>query len=233
MKKLLLNPLESSKDIIKINQLLKQISDFEDVFLGSLNKEELPNILINQLENTIISENPLADDILTNEDTIVVSSAQKIIDYSYKVKHLILADVSSENWLKQDIGPLYNAWVMQKKWDKETFELEDNINLTKDRTARILYKLYLLGDEISLYSSVYDYLGAENFSGIDKFFDYKNDEEADNSETPKVKPIKPREDQKEVLNYKGGLMSVSATAGSGKTTILLLLVDKILSSSTT
>ena len=42
---------EKSKDIIKINQLLKQIYDFEEVFGAEVNNLEL----INQLENTIIS----------------------------------------------------------------------------------------------------------------------------------------------------------------------------------
>ncbi len=209
---------EISKDIIKINQLLKQIYDFEEVFDNVSNLE-----LINQLENTIISENPLSDDEM-DENSIIVSSAQKIIDYSYKTKYQFLLDVNSENWLKQDIGPLYNAWVMQKSWNKETFELEDNINLTKDRTARILYKLYLLADNITLFSSVYDSLGLENLGGIDKYFKNKVETVA-----KAQNPITPRPDQQAVLDYKGGLMSVSATAGSGKTTIMLLLVDKILS----
>ena len=129
-----------------------------------------------------------------------------------------MLDATSENWLKQDIGPLYNAWVMQKSWDKDTFELVDNINLTKDRTARILYKLYLLGENITLYKSVYDSLGQENLGGIDKYF--KNKVEI--SEKPQS-PIIPRPDQQAVLDYKGGLMSVSATAGSGKTTIANLI----------
>jgi len=208
---------EISKDIIKINQLLKQIYDFEEVFNNVSNME-----LLIQLENTIISENPLSDDEI-DEKTIVVSSAQKIIDYSYKAKYQFLLDTTSENWLKQDIGPLYNAWVMQKSWNKETFELVDNINLTKDRTARILYKLYLLGENITLYQSIYDSLGQENLGGIDKYFKKKVEviEKTQN-------PIIPRPDQQAVLDYKGGLMSVSATAGSGKTTIMLLLVDKIL-----
>lgn len=210
--------VEISKDVIKINQLLKQIYDFEEVF------DDVENIeLINQLENTIISENPLSDDEMQDE-TIIVSSAQKIIDYSYKTKYQFLLDINSENWLKQDIGPLYNAWAMQKSWTKETFELQDNIELTTDRTARILYKLYLLSDNIFLYSSVYDSLGLENLGGIDKYFKSKTEITAKSQN-----PITPRSDQQAVLNYKGGLMSVSATAGSGKTTIMLLLVDKILS----
>lgn len=211
--------IEISKDIIKINQLLKQIYDFEKVFDDEVSNYEL----INQLENTIISENPLSDDEL-DDDSIVVSSAQKIIDYSYSVKYQFLLDSNSENWLKQDIGPLYNAWVMQKSWNKDTFELEDNIYLTKDRTARILYKLYILADNITVCSSVYDSLGIENYGGIDKYFKAQND-----TKPASIKPIIPRSDQQAVLDYKGSLMSVSATAGSGKTTILLLLADKILS----
>lgn len=211
--------LELKNDIIKINQLLKQIYDFEQVFNNEVDNLEL----INQLENTIISENPLSDNNI-GENAIIVSSMQKIIDYSYKTQYQFLLDVKNEAWLKQDIGPLYNAWVMQKTWNKDTFELNDNIELTKDRTARILYKLYLLTDNITLYSSDYDSLGIENFSGIDKYFAYKNDDEL----VKEVKKIIPREDQKEVLNYKQGKMAVSATAGSGKTTIMLLLVDKVL-----
>ncbi len=210
---------KSENDTIKINQLLKQIYDFEEVFLNQVSNEEL----IIQLENTIISENPLSDDEI-EQNSIVVSSAQKIIDYSYSVKYMFLLDVTNENWLRQDIGPLYNAWVMQKSWQKESFELSDNIELTKDRNARTLYKLYLLADNITLYSSVYDSLGLENISGIDKYFKHKIDAKKNTT-----KAITPRPDQKEVLNYKGGLMSVSATAGSGKTTIMLLVVDKLLS----
>ncbi len=218
---------EIAKDIIKINQLLKQIYDFEDVFEKVDNEE-----LIIQLENTIISENPLSDDEI-EEDSIIVSSIQKIIDYSICAKYHFYLDINNDNWLKQDIGPLYNAWVMQKSWTKESFELSDNIELTKDRSARLLYKAYLLADKIYLYSSSYDSLGLENFSGIDKFYKFETDFDinSNNSKTTDEKSPKiiPRPDQQEVLNYKGGLMSVSATAGSGKTTIMLLLIEKILS----
>ena len=206
------------KDIIKINQLLKQVYDFEEVFCDVDNNE-----LLIQLENTIISENPLSDEEI-EENAIIVSSAQKIIDYSFKTKYQFLLDVNNENWLKQDIGPLYNAWVMQKSWQKDSFELEDNIELTKDRTARTLYKLYLLSDYTYLYSTSYDSNGLENFSGIDKYFSYKTE-----VQEKKAKPITPRPDQQAVLDYKKGAMSVLATAGSGKTTIMLLLVEKILS----
>lgn len=210
---------EINKDIIKINQLLKQIYDFEEVFNDSVSNNEL----LIQLENTIISENPLSDDEI-DEDSIVVSSAQKIIDYSIHTKYSFILDITNENWLKQDIGPLYNAWVMQKTWDKESFELKDNIDLTNDRTARTLYKLYLLSENNLMYSSIYDSFGLENFSGIEKFFKFSENK----TQSKEFKPIIPRPDQQAVLDYKGGKMAVSATAGSGKTTIMLLLTDKIL-----
>ena len=210
---------ENLKNIAKINKILKQIYDFEEVFAENVSNNEL----LTQLENTIISENPLSDDEI-DENSIIVSSAQKIIDYSIKTKYSFLLDITNENWLRQDIGPLYNAWVMQKTWTKETFELEDNIALSIDRSARILYKLYFLSEYSFFYSSVYDSIGMENFSGIDKFFKFDENKSKTNSLTP----IIPRLDQQSVLKYKGGKMAVSATAGSGKTTIMLLLVDKIL-----
>lgn len=209
---------ENSKNIIKINQLLKQVVDYENVF-DDVDK----NSIIIQLQNTIISENPLSDDEI-DSDSIIVSTAQKIIDYSIKSKYQFLIDASNENWLRQDIGPLYNAWVISKKWSKESYELSDNIELSKDKNARILYKLSSLADNITIYSSVYDSLGQENISGIDKYFKFEN--KIDKKEKRKIIP---RKDQEAVLDYKGGLMSVSATAGSGKTTIMLLLVEKLLS----
>ncbi len=220
----ILKTRNNSKNIIKINQLLKQISDFEDVFKNDFDTNYLNNILLTQLSNSIISENPLSDDEI-DDNSIVVSTAQKIIDYSHKTKYCFLLDIKNENWIKQDIGPLYNAWVMQKSWNKDSFELTDNIELSKDKTARILRKLYLLSDNFSLYSSSYDSLGIENITGIDKYFE-NNEQKAEDKK--QIKPIIPRPDQKAVLDYKKGKMAVSAAAGSGKTTIMLLLVEKFL-----
>ncbi len=74
-----------------------------------------------------------------------------------------------------------------KKLEKRSFELEDNIKCSLDKTARILRKIYLLNEgvpesaqsssteaalnegKIYIYSSIYDFLGAENFKGINHF----------------------------------------------------------------
>ncbi len=235
-----------NKDVIrKINQLLKQIRDFEEIFnANTQTNTEVQTVsnkdLILQLENTIISENPL-DSEIKEEDVVIVSTAQKLIDNSIKSKHTFLIDTTSSNWVKQDIGPLYNAWVFQKSWNKKSFELEDNINCTLDKTARILRKIFLLNDsspntpagtssendsKIYIYSSIYDFLGTENFKGINHFFIEPNP--ILKTETKKEFKIVPRPDQAPVLEYKEGKMAVNAVAGAGKTTIMLALIMKLL-----
>ncbi len=243
---------ENKPLIYKINQLLKQVRDFEEIFNaeglngfsneennpeGSFNTEVSNRELILQLENTIVSENPLSGANVV-EDSVVVSTAQKLIDNAVSSKYTFLLDTTSSNWTKQDIGPLYNAWVFQKSWKKKSFELEDNINCALDKTARLIRKIYLLNDgEIFIYSSIYDFLGAENFKGINHFFIEKPAMEAELSENaasnsllvPKKEfKIIPRPDQAPVLEYQGGKMAVSAVAGAGKTTIMLALILKLL-----
>ena len=203
-------------DYEKINRLLKQLRDFEDIF-KTFNKSEL----LIQLENTIISENPIFEDEL-KENAINVSSLQKAIDFKIKSKYLFLFDSTNANWIKQDIGPLYNAWVFQKLRIKKDFTLDDNINLTNNKIARMMRKLYLLQDgEIFLLSSIYNFLGNENFKGIKHFF-------VENKKSIPKFNITPRPDQKPVLEYEKGLMAVTAVAGAGKTTIMLALIIKLL-----
>lgn len=211
--------IENQSSILKLNKLAKQINDFEEVFENGFEKINL----IEQLQNTIISENPLSEDEIP-QSSIIVASAQKLIDNEINVKHLFLLDCSNSDWIKQDIGMLYNSWVFQKNWNKSTFEPNDNLELTLDRTARILYKLFLCSDEkLYVYSSIYDTLGVENFGATDKFF--KSEQ---NIKTNLAKKITPRDDQRPVLEYKSGKMAVSAVAGSGKTTIMLALILKLL-----
>lgn len=203
-------------DYEKINRLLKQLRDFEDIF-KTFNKSEL----LIQLENTIISENPIFEDEL-KENAVNVSSLQKAIDFKIKSKYLFLFDSTNANWIKQDIGPLYNAWVFQKNRIKKDFTLDDNINLTNNKIARMMRKLYLLQDgEIILLSSIYNFLGNENFKGIKHFF-------VENKKPIPKFNITPRPDQKPVLEYEKGLMAVTAVAGAGKTTIMLALIIKLL-----
>lgn len=209
---------DNKKDIQKINQLLKQIKDFETIFKDKVIKKEL----LYQLENTIIAENPLEDNKL-EINSITVSTPQKAIDFKIKNKYLFLLDTTNSNWTKQDIGPLYNAWVFQKNWIKNNFSLEDNIFCSKDKVARVLRKLLLLNEgQIFEYSTVYNFLGIENFKGIKHFF------KKENIQKEAAFKIIPREDQKPVLDYKCGKFATMAVAGAGKTTIMLALIMKFL-----
>lgn len=206
------------EEITKFNFFIKQLEDFESVF-GNLKKSDI----INQIENSIISENPYS--ILEIQDNdLIIATPQKIIDNQIQTKYQFWLDVSSDEWIKNDTGPLYNAWVFQAGWEKDEFTLQDNIELSRQKTARILRKLTLCaGEHIYAYASLFDGSGIENFGGIEKYLSHVNGKNIVTS-----KPILPREDQKPVLNYKKGKMAISAVPGAGKTTILLALIIKLL-----
>ena len=78
------------------------------------------------------------------DDDLVIATPQKIIDNKISTKYQFWLDVSHSDWVKNDVGPLYNAWVMQSDWTKEEYTIEDDIFLSNQKTARILRKLLLL-----------------------------------------------------------------------------------------
>ena len=212
----------SKNEINKFNFFIKQLRDFENIYGSDFEKQKTE--IITQIENSIIAENPYSV-LDIGENDIVIGTPQKIIDNQIHTKYQFWLDTSSDEWLKSDTGPLYNAWVFQKGWDKDEYTVEDNIKLSNDKTARILRKLTLLANEkIYVYSSLFDGNGAENFGGIEKYINF----EEQNTTTVNSKPIVPRDDQKPVLEYKSGKMAISAVPGAGKTTILLALILKLL-----
>jgi DNA helicase-2/ATP-dependent DNA helicase PcrA len=207
------------KEINKFNFFVKQLEDFENVF-ANIQKHEI----IIQIENSIISENPYSE-LEINENDLIIATPQKIIDNQIESKYQFWFDVSNDEWVKTDTGPLYNAWVFQAGWNKNEYTLQDNINLSKDKTARILRKLTLCANQkIYTYASLFDGSGVENFGGIEKYLSHKNEA----IKTNILKSITPRDDQKPVLDYKKGTMAISAVPGAGKTTILLALIIKLL-----
>ncbi len=215
------NPIELNK----FNFFVKQLQDFENVF-GDNFKDRQEEI-ITQIENSIIAENPYSTLEITAND-LIISTPQKIIDNQIKTKYQLWLDISNDEWVKSDTGPLYNAWVFQRGWSKDEFTIDDNIELSKEKTARILRKLTLCATEhIYTYSSLFDGNGIENFGGIEEYINIYSDAEEKQSET-KPFAITPREDQKPVLKYKQGKMAISAVPGAGKTTILLALIVKLL-----
>lgn len=216
-----INPVE----INKFNFFIKQLQDFENVLGDEFihRKEDI----ITQIENSIISENPYSI-LEISENDLVVGTPQKIIDNQIKTKYQFWLDISSDEWIKSDTGPMYNAWVFQRGWSKDEYTIDDNIELGKEKTARILRKLTLAASEnIFTYSSLFDGNGVENFGGIEEYIviDESSIVQAD---IPKARPIIPRDDQKPVLDYEKGQMAISAVPGAGKTTILLALILKLL-----
>lgn len=214
-------------EINKFNFFIKQLQDFENVFgeNAQIRKDEI----LTQIENSIIAENPYST-LDINENNLVIGTPQKIIDNQVRTKYQFWLDISSDGWVKSDTGPLYNAWVFQRGWSKDEYTIEDNLELSGEKTARILRKLTLAAEEhIYAFSSLFDGNGVENFGGIENFIIV--DEEILNqvqNDTTKSRPIIPRDDQKPVLDYEKGKMAISAVPGAGKTTILLALILKLL-----
>ena len=215
----------NSAEMTKFNFFIKQLQDFENIFGNEFIKRQ--DEIINQIENSIISENP--NSILEiSQNDLIVSTPQKIIDNQIKTKYQIWLDASSDEWIKSDIGPLYNAWVFQRGWAKDEFTVDDNIELSKEKTARILRKITLCASEhIYVYSSLFDGNGVENFGGIEEYIKIEETQKQDSDNKIKFN-ITPRDDQKPVLEYKEGKMAISAVPGAGKTTILLALIIKLL-----
>ena len=212
-------------EINKFNFFIKQIRDFEDIFGAEFNKRKTDIIL--QTENSVISENPYSVLEIERND-LVISTPQKIIDNHISTKYQFCLDISSSEWIKSDTGPLYNAWVFQKDWDKDTYTIDDNIKLSADKNARVLRKLSLCASEhVYCYSSLFDSNGVENYGGIEEYIITSDNEQTDDNSQLGFK-ITPRHDQKPVLDYEKGYMGISAVPGAGKTTILLALIIKLL-----
>ncbi len=209
-------------DIKKYDFLLKEAQSFETAFQGHI--ANVTEQFIIQIENSVISENP-AENILINRNCIIVGTPQKIIDYSIESKYQFWLDVSNSEWLKEDTGTLYNSWVLNRDWKKKEYTLEDNIELTRDKTARIVRKLMFCATKhIKLFSSLYDNSGNENFGGLTDFIEIKKE-----SKVKEIFSFIPRDDQKAVLDYKNGKIGIMAVPGAGKTTILLELIKKLIS----
>lgn len=215
----LIQEFEKNPDLNKYDFLIKEALSFETAFTNSFSSLEKEFII--QIENSVISENPI-ESFKTHKGCVIISTPQKIIDFSLRTKYQFWLDISSSEWFKEDSGTVYNAWVFNRDWNKEEYTLQDNIELTRDKTARMVRKLAFCAEkEIQFYSSLYDNSGNENFNGLTEFIKKEEQER-------KIFNITPREDQKPVLNYSKGEMGIMAVPGAGKTTILLALIIKLI-----
>ena len=116
-------------ELNKFNFFIKQLQDFENIFGKDFPNRQ--NEIINQIENSIIAENPYSTLEISPND-LIISTPQKIIDNQIKTKYQLWLDISSDEWIKSDTGPLYNAWVFQRGWAKDEFTIDDNTELAKE-----------------------------------------------------------------------------------------------------
>jgi len=214
----------ANSDFEPINLLSKSIDEFEKI---KVKFEKLSNIKLTAIDwlvhikNSIVAQNP-SKPAHIDENSLVISTPQKIVDFSIDSDYQIWLDVSSNEWMKEDTGTIYNSWVFQKNFDVQEFTPEMNRQLTLDKTARLLRKLVLCAkNKILVFSSTFDVSGRENFGELPEFIEL----EEENKETFKFVP---RDDQKEILNYMSGKMAVPAVPGAGKTTVMLgLLIELV------
>ena len=174
------------------------------------------------MKDTVVTDNPSsAPEIKGN--CVKIATPQKVIDLEIESQIQIWLDVSSRQWMKDDTGPLYNAWVFNKNWQLPKYTPQIHKKLMLEKTAHVLRKLVLLcDDKIFCYASQLDVSGGENDGGIESFI----------SEVKEKTEIKfeftPRKDQAAVLEYKSGKMAISAVPGAGKTKILEALIIKLI-----
>ncbi|MDD3593602.1 MAG: ATP-dependent helicase [Candidatus Gastranaerophilales bacterium] len=201
-----------------INLLLKSIEEYEKI-KESLNLTDLD--WLNHIKSSIVSETP-SKPAQIQPDSVIIATPQKIIDYNLTSDYQIWLDASSRNWVKEDTGTIYNAWVFQKNSDIKNYTSELNAELTIKKTAHTMRKLTLCAKEkIFVYTSDFDSQGRENNSGI---IEYILPEDINRYEFNFV----PRDDQKEIFNYKEGSLAVPAVPGAGKTTVMLALTIKLM-----
>lgn len=223
---LILPNLDENNNIEDFNRMVESLLGFEKLLKSTQNRIFLEKDWLILMKDTVVSDNPSSAPEL-NKNCVKIATPQKVIDLEIESKIQIWLDISSLDWIKDDTGPLYNAWVFHKNWtenyknEKYTPQLHKALTLTK--AAHVLRKLVLLCNEkILCYASQLDVAGGENDGGIESLI----------SESKELTEIKfeftPRQDQAAVLDYKSGKMAISAVPGAGKTKILEALIIKMI-----
>ena len=213
----------SSENEKNVKFLIKQITDFEKIFFEKKEDKLFQTEIIEQLKISVVSENSSEFEKIP-EDKIIVATEQKFIDCVAERKYVFMLDFTSSQWNKNDIGPMYNSWVMQKDYDRKIFEIADNIELSTLKLKRILRKILLnTKNEIKIFSSVYDSYGQENFSDMLQFLTDEQEKKITEKKEFKLRP-----EQEEIKNYKNGCLAISAVPGAGKTTVILEIVKKLI-----
>ncbi|MEI7474197.1 MAG: ATP-dependent helicase [bacterium] len=226
--KIILPIIDENTQLNDFNNLLKSLREFQELIikLGKELKNEEREWII-QIKSTVVSDNPaVAEEI--NENAIKIATPQKVVDLELHSNYQIWIDTSSNSWIKDDTGPLYNSWMLRKNCAISDYTPDIHRKLTLEKSAHLLRKLVLCSKEhIYCYSSDYDSTGRENaYGGIVLFL-------GQIIETA-VKDFNftPREDQKDIIDYKGGMLAVPAVPGAGKTTVMQGLIHKLIKDGT-
>ena len=215
-------------DYEPLTLFLKSLQEFEKIKENFSKYDGItltPADWLMHIKNSVVSQNP-SKPAHIEKNSLVISTAQKIVDFSLNSDYQIWLDTTSPEWIKEDTGTIYNSWVFQKNFNEKEFTPDMNKKFTLEKTAKLLRKLLLCSNKkIFTFSSTYDSSGRENNGELADFI-YTNDE------PPQKFNFIPRDDQKEILNYNGGKLAVPAVPGAGKTTIMLALLLKLVENGT-
>ena len=223
--RLVITKIEDESEINDFNIMFKSLENFFWI-IARLNEHERSAMpekdWLLQIKNTVVTDNPpSAPDIKPN--SVIIATPQRIIDLELRSKVQLWMDFSHNIWLKDDTGPLYNSWVFGRSWTGEEYTPDINRQLTLNKSAHILRKLVLNAEEkIYAFFSRYDSSGSENNNTLLKYIAPKL-----LSCSQDIAVIIPRNDQKPVMEYRGGKMAVPAVPGAGKTTIMRGLIIEL------
>ncbi len=216
--------MKFNADFEPINLFLKSINEFEKIkenFREYYQITLTPKDWLLHIKSSIVSQNP-SKPAHIDENALILSTAQKIVDFSLESDYQIWLDITSSEWIKEDTGTIYNSWVFQKNFNEIKYTTELNKKLTLEKAASLLRKLMLCAKEkIIAYSSVYDVSGRENYGELANFVLLEE-------QMGKKFEFTPRDDQKEILKYKAGKLAVPAVPGAGKTTVMLALLFELI-----
>ncbi len=120
--------------------------------------------IINQIENSITSENPYST-LEIKDENLIIATPQKIIDNQIQTKYQIWFDVFKRRVDKKRHRAPVQRVGFSSGLDKPEYTIHDNIELSQQKTARILRKLNSLrGEKIYAYASLFDGSGLKTLA---------------------------------------------------------------------
>ncbi len=187
-----------------------------------------------QVKQGIVAETPSMPPAI-NANAVVVATPQKWVDMNQARPHALWLDVTSPEWARTDDAPLYHAWVhgAQTEADAEAYGQLPPETLRIRRAAHVTRNLALLATEtLTPYASQLDDTGQDTPTiTLGTLAGVLQPLAGQPVETPVVTAQRAilRDDQKPVLDYRGGTMAISAVPGAGKTFVNVELICELAS----